>query len=133
MLNCDRCIVIFETIYLCAEKWLLFDRNTWNHSDVSWAIIKACLQVYADTFKCHYETCLNEGLLPKCTYFRIHDPAAHDGTDTQKYRNTLANNPWWWPMKGPKALGTISVNTSTNLKPKNLFGNFKGILIKLYR
>ena len=33
-----------------------------------------------------------------------------------------------WLMKGPKELGTISVNSSTNsnLKPKQLSGNLKG-------
>ena len=31
------------------------------------------------------QTCLNERLLPNYTYFKIHDPAAHHDTDTQKY------------------------------------------------
>ena len=35
------------------------------------------------------ETCLNERLLPNYTYFKIHDPAAHHDTDTQKYRCSL--------------------------------------------
>ena len=44
---------------------------------------------------------------------------------------TLANNPWWWPMKCSKALRLISVNSSSNsnLKPKHLLG----ILIELHR
>ena len=39
-----------------------------------------------------------------------------------------ASNPWWWPIKGPKVLGTILVNSSTNfnLKPRHLSGNLKG-------
>ena len=43
-------------------------------------------------------------------------------------RNTQANNLWLWPMKGPKALGTILVNSSTNSnqKPRHLTGNLKG-------
>ena len=38
-------------------------------------------------------------------------------------------------MKGLKALGTVLVNpyTNFNLKPKHLFGNLKGSLIKLYK
>ena len=28
-------------------------------------------------------------LLPNYTYFKIHDPAAHHDTDTQKYRCSL--------------------------------------------
>ena len=41
---------------------------------------------------------------------------------------TQASNPWWWPMKGPKVLGTILVNSSTNSnqKPRYLSGNSKG-------
>ena len=35
------------------------------------------------------ETCLNEWLLPNYTYFKIHDPAAHPDTDTQKYHCSL--------------------------------------------
>ena len=31
------------------------------------------------------QTCLNERLLPNYTYFKIHDPAAHHDTDTQKH------------------------------------------------
>ena len=49
---------------------------------------------------------------------------------------THASNPWWWPMKGPKALGTILVNSSTNsnLKARHLsIRKPEGILIKLYR
>ena len=43
------------------------------------------------------------------------------------YIYTHVNNPWWWPMKGPKALGTILVNSSSNsnLKPRHL-GNLIG-------
>ena len=35
---------------------------------------------------------------------------------------THSNNPWWWPMKGPKDLGSILVNLSnnSNLKTKSL-------------
>ena len=40
---------------------------------------------------------------------------------------THASNPWWWRMKGPKALGTILVNTSTNSRTP------ERILIKLFR
>ena len=29
---------------------------------------------------------LNEALLPNYTYIKIYDPAAHNDTDTQKYR-----------------------------------------------
>ena len=41
---------------------------------------------------------------------------------------THESNPWWWAMKGPKALGTILVYSSTNsnLKPKHLSGDLKG-------
>ena len=41
---------------------------------------------------------------------------------------THASNPWWWLMKGPKALGTILENSSTNSnqKPRHLSGNSKG-------
>ena len=35
------------------------------------------------------QTCLNEGLLPNYTYIKIHDSAAHNDTDTQKYRCSL--------------------------------------------
>ena len=40
---------------------------------------------------------------------------------------TFASNPWWWSMKGPKALGAILVNSATNsnLKPRLLTGNLK--------
>ena len=31
------------------------------------------------------QTCLNEGLLPNIAYFILHDPAAHDDTETRKY------------------------------------------------
>ena len=38
-----------------------------------------------------------------------------------------ASNPWWWPMKCLKALGTILVNLSanSNQKPRLLSGNLK--------
>ena len=41
---------------------------------------------------------------------------------------TYASNLWWLPMKGPKVLRTILVNSSTNfnLKPRHLLGNLKG-------
>ena len=41
---------------------------------------------------------------------------------------THASNSWWWPMKGPKVLGTILVNSSTNSnrKQRHLTGNLKG-------
>ena len=35
------------------------------------------------------QTWLNERLLPKYTYFKIHDPAVHHNTDTLKYCCTL--------------------------------------------
>ena len=41
---------------------------------------------------------------------------------------TQASNPWWCPIKGPKAHGTILENSSTNsnLKLRHLSGNLKG-------
>ena len=43
---------------------------------------------------------------------------------------TYASNPWWLPMKGQKALGTILVNSSanSNLNPRNLSENLNGSL-----
>ena len=38
------------------------------------------------------QTCLNERLLPNYTYSKIHDPAAHHDTDTQKYRCSLVKD-----------------------------------------
>ena len=38
------------------------------------------------------QACLNEGLLPKYTCFKMHDPAAHDYTDTQKYWCSLVKD-----------------------------------------
>ena len=35
------------------------------------------------------QTCLNERLQPNYTFFKIHGPAAHYDTDTQKYRCSL--------------------------------------------
>ena len=45
-----------------------------------------------------------------------------------KTLSTQANNPWWWPMKCSKMLGTFLVNSSTNpnLKTRHLSGNLKG-------
>ena len=41
---------------------------------------------------------------------------------------TQASNPWWWPMKGLKVLGTILGNSSpnSNLKLRHLSENLKG-------
>ena len=38
------------------------------------------------------------------------------------------SNPWWWPMKGPKAIRTILGNLSSNskLKLRHLSENLKG-------
>ncbi len=36
-----------------------------------------------------YEICINEEMLPKYTYFKLHDPAAHKYTSTFDYRCDL--------------------------------------------
>ena len=50
-----------------------------------------------------------------------------------KYCNIYiySSDPWWCPMKGPKALGPILVNSpnNSNLKPRHLSGNMKGSLL----
>ena len=54
-------------------------------------------------------------------------------THLKKTLFTHVSNPWWWPMKGPKALGTILVNSSTQFETKALIRKLERILIKLYR
>ena len=48
----------------------------------------------------------------------------HDINSFKKQTHlTQASNPWWWPMKDPKALGAILGNSSTNsnIKLRHLF------------
>ena len=35
------------------------------------------------------EICINEEMLPKYTYFKLHDPAAHKYNSTLEYRRDL--------------------------------------------
>ena len=53
----------------------------------------------------------------------------------KKYKHTLHKqaNPWWCPMKGTKALGTILRNSSTNSNLKLRHLSEKRILNKSYR
>ena len=52
---------------------------------ISKDIVCACVRVYI----MFNEICINEEMLPKYTYFKIHDPAAHKYNSTLEYRRDL--------------------------------------------
>ena len=87
------------------------------------------------------QTCLNEGLLPNCTYFKMHDPAAHHGTDTQKYHCCLLKRQINYNKEKINTLKGFE-STQDNFgkfihqfqpETKKLIRKLERILIKLYR
>ena len=81
------------------------------------------------------QTCLNERLQANCTNFKMPYHWANSDTEPRKYKRCLlkrqinynneknkdTNNHWWGPMKGPKALETILVNSFSNILEQYLW------------
>ena len=62
------------------------------------------------------QTYLNERLLPNYTYFKIHDPAVHHDTNTQKYRCSLVKRQINYNKEKINTLNTEAHNVSKKLK-----------------
>ena len=124
-------------------KLLLLHRNTWNHLTVcKKKKKKKRFQVCLKMLSTKYVYKPSSGIVCMCKecfvfrFFIILQTYVNTKLDktkmpmtSNKFKTlfTHANNPWWWPMKGLKALKTTLVNSSinSNLKPRHLSGNLK--------
>ena len=77
-------------------------------------------------FKIHQLTCFIQLCIP--IFLLWYKLSKTFITVLKKTHLTQASNPWWWSMKGPKALWSILRNSSTdsNLKLRHLSENLKG-------
>ena len=62
------------------------------------------------------QTCLNERLLLNYTYLKIHDPAAHNNTDTRKYWCSLVKRQINYNKEKSNTLNTEAHNVNNKLK-----------------
>ena len=62
------------------------------------------------------QTCLKEGLQANYTYSKIHDPAAHRDTDTQKYHCSLVKRQIKYNKEKINPLNTEAQNICIKLK-----------------
>ena len=62
------------------------------------------------------QTCLNERRLPNYTYFKIHDPAVHHNTGTQKYCCSLVQRQMNYNKEKTNTLNTEAHNVHNKLK-----------------
>ena len=70
-------------------------------------------------FLLYNQTCLNERLLPKYTYFEIYDVAAHHDTDPQNYHGSLVKRQINYNKEKINTLNSEAHNVRNKLK-KNL-------------
>ena len=147
-----------NTPYTCKQPWWSYLPNPSARAGYDTrSIFKRSLTGLNSEFSFSYSSCLNKAEEPSLSYYlpiagggiigfipfprvlvlcemqsfssRIWTRVAGSNSyDDNHYTTGTSKQPWWWPMKGPKALGRILRNSSTNsnLKLRHLSENLKG-------
>ena len=70
------------------------------------------------------EICINEEMLPKYTYFKLHDPAAHKYNSTLEYRRDLVKRQITLSKDNINTLNLESQKIRNKLEPLLHLHNF---------